>query len=406
MLKTMLSEMKNRSLASLEKRWSPRALWFSQWAETMLRAFDKNMPTVFTTYYTFPMEILAAFDVAHFDFELAASMLASTELAEPLLNRSDDLGYDTDLCSFHRASAGAHDMSLYPESGIFLTTSSFCNGKWKLNEALSRSMNAEPYLVSVPQDVSTESIHYVASQLKEAAEKISEVTRQSLDIDRLREALRISNQARTAHQRMLECLKHRPAPWGGIQLVQYSIFSRMFAGTKTQETIHKAFADTFEKRIESGELRPETQRLYWFAWVPTYQTNIFDTFSQHETAVVHCETLKVFWDELDIRNPFESLALKCLQDPFQGAIEHRLAGLEDLFDAYSIDGAVLFATPGCRHSNGGYSIIRDTVKNLGRPFLMLDVDIGDPRKYTPEQTGIRLEGFMELLNDRERTAAS
>jgi hypothetical protein len=64
----------------------------------MLRAFDKNMPTVFTSYYTFPMEILAAFDVASFDFELAASMLTSTEFAESLMSRADDLGYDTDIC--------------------------------------------------------------------------------------------------------------------------------------------------------------------------------------------------------------------------------------------------------------------------------------------------------------------
>ncbi|MBN1881010.1 MAG: 2-hydroxyacyl-CoA dehydratase [Deltaproteobacteria bacterium] len=406
MLKTMLSEMKKRSRAALEKRWSPRFFWFSQWAETMLRAFEKDMPTVFTTYYTFPMEILAAFDVAHFDFELAASMLASTELAEPLLVRADDLGYDTDICSFHRASMGAHDMSLYPESKLFLTTSSFCNGKWKVNEVLSRSMNAEPYLVSIPQDMSVESIRYVATQLREAAEKISVVSGQAFDIDRLREALRISNQARTAHLRMLECLKHRPAPWGGIQLMQYSIFSRMFAGTKTQKTIHEAFADALGERIESGTLRPESRRLYWFAWVPTYQTNIFDTFARYETAVVHFETLNVFWDELDERNPFESLALKCLQDPFQGPTEHRLSGLSGLFEDFSIDGAVLFATPGCRHSSGAYGIIRDAVVDQGRPFLMLDVDIGDPRKYAPEQTGIRLEGFMELLHNNERAFPS
>jgi benzoyl-CoA reductase/2-hydroxyglutaryl-CoA dehydratase subunit BcrC/BadD/HgdB len=297
-------------------------------------------------------------------------------------------------------------MDLYPKSGLFITTSSYCNGKWKVNEALSRKMNAEPYLVSIPQDISTESIRYVASQLKEVAQKISEVAGQPFDIDRLRETIRISNRARLAHLRMLESLKHRPAPWGGIQLMQYSIFSRMFAGTKVQETLHRAFADTFEKRIESGELRPETKRLYWFAWVPTYRTNIFDTFAKHETAVVHFETLRVYWDELDLKDPFESLALKCLQDPFLGPIGHRLSGLSELFEDYSIDGAVLFATPGCRHFNGAYSIVKDTVTDLGRPFLLLDVDIGNPRKYTPEQTGIRLEGFLELVSGNERIEVS
>jgi benzoyl-CoA reductase/2-hydroxyglutaryl-CoA dehydratase subunit BcrC/BadD/HgdB len=37
---------------------------------------------------------------------------------------------------------------------------------------------------------------------------------------------------------------------------------------------------------------------------------------------------------------------------------------------------------------------------LGVPFLTLDMDISDPRGYSPEQTRTRVEEFIEILDQR------
>ena len=78
----------------------------------------------------------------------------------------------------------------------------------------------------------------------------------------------------------------------------------------------------------------------------------------------------------------------------------RTEALDQIADEYHIDGALLFATPACRHANGAYRLLGDSVKKLGLPFLMLDMDISDPRGYSPEQTKTRLEGFIEVLSQR------
>ena len=47
-----------------------------------------------------------------------------------------------------------------------------------------------------------------------------------------------------------------------------------------------------------------------------------------------------------------------------------------------------------------YRHLKDSLEKLGLPFLMLDMDISDPRGYSPQQTRTRLEGFVELLAQR------
>jgi benzoyl-CoA reductase/2-hydroxyglutaryl-CoA dehydratase subunit BcrC/BadD/HgdB len=110
-----------------------------------------------------------------------------------------------------------------------------------------------------------------------------------------------------------------------------------------------------------------------------------------------CETFRVFWDEIDEDRPFEGLALKCLKSPFIGPVTRRTEGLDRIVEEYSLDGALLFATPACRQANAAHRRLKDSVERLGLPFLTLDMDIIDPRGYSPEQIRTRLEGFIELL---------
>jgi Benzoyl-CoA reductase/2-hydroxyglutaryl-CoA dehydratase subunit, BcrC/BadD/HgdB len=83
-----------------------------------------------------------------------------------------------------------------------------------------------------------------------------------------------------------------------------------------------------------------------------------------------------------------------------GSSRRRIDGLEAIQDAYQVDGAILFATPACRQSNAAWRILKDATDSLHMPFLMLDMDIGDPRGYSPQQVRTRLEGFIELMDNR------
>jgi benzoyl-CoA reductase/2-hydroxyglutaryl-CoA dehydratase subunit BcrC/BadD/HgdB len=221
-----------------------------------------------------------------------------------------------------------------------------------------------------------------------------------LDEERLKAAVRSSNKARRSQQVMLKLLQHRPAPWGGSQLISFSINSLLFAGTAVKERLNEAFAREMQRRIEDRKLRPERHRLYWFAWLPTYRSNVFDILRDHAVSVPLCETFRIHGQEIDAEDPFEGLALKCLRDRFVGPGTRRTDVLDKIMDDYHLDGAILFATPACKQANAAYALLRDAVARCGRPFLLLDMDIGDPRNYSAGQTTTRLEAFAELLEQR------
>ena len=188
-----------------------------------------------------------------------------------------------------------------------------------------------------------------------------------------------------------------PAPWGGGDLIAFSINGLMFAGTEVKEKLNEAYLRRLEKNVERGKARPEKHRLFWLAWFPVYQAGLFDTLEEMQISVPLCETFRVFWDEIDEDRPFEGLALKCLQNPFVGPVQRRLRGLPRIAEEYDLDGAVLFATPACRHANAAYRVLKEMLAEEGLPFLMLDMDISDPRGFSKEQMKVRIEAFAEVL---------
>ena len=400
MLQEILRSMARPPADAAGEEARPQSVWLSEWARLMLDAYEPGKTVVYTSCYAFPAELLAAFDVAQFDFEFAAAMFGLNASAVPRLVEAESRGCPTDMCSLHRIALGGAFRDEFPKPDLLITTSHYCDQKSKTNDIVARLYGAEPVLLDVPGAVTADSVRYVEKQLRGIARRIAEVSGQRFDEDRLREAVRSANRARRSHLALLELLKHRPAPWSDVALVPYSIQGRQFSGTPVLERLNQAFVRYMERRIASGELEPERHRVFWFAWVPVYATNIFEVFRAHRVSLPRCETLAVYWDEIDEQNPFEGLARKCLQDPLVGPHARRVEGLEITMDEYHIDGALLFATPACRNANGAYRLLQDSLAALDIPLLTLDMDIGDERGYSPEQVRNRLEVFIEVLDQK------
>lgn len=401
MLKSILEMLEHHTGEALKEKRGFRNLWYNEWARLFLEAFDPgDRPVVYTSIYAFPTEILAACDVVPFDFEIGGVFLATTDRGVPTMQVAEERGYSTDICSFHRTSLGALFNNYFPEPDLFVTTSFYCDGKAKTSDIISSMLGKESHFLWVPQEITTESIRYVESQLRTIATRIAEVAGHEFDEDRLRETVRSSNRSRKATLKILELLKHSPSPWNGQDLIGYSINGHLFDGYETKEKIDAAIIEELQGRIEKGKLRPERHRAYWFAWLPVYPSNLFGLLREREIGVALCETYRVFWDEIDEDNPFEGLALKCLKNPYIGPTSRRLEGMEEIRDSYGIDSAILFATPACRHSKSAFSLMDKSLSEMGIPLLVLDMDISDPRGYAPEFVKTRVEAFAEILDGR------
>ncbi len=390
-MKTMLCGMKEMAETGLKQRRSFRSMWYREWADLFLKSYDQDRKVVYTSIYAFPMEILAAFDVAPFDFEIAGGLMSVANLGLPLMVEAEEHGYSQDICSFHRASIGAYLKSYLPTPDLMLTTSFYCDGKTKTNDILSRLWGVRSFLLSVPQEITRESVSYVARQLRDG---------EKLDEDRLKEAVKSSNRSRRLLLEIHEKLKQRPVTMSPADLIGYSINGQLFWGRKTKEALEAQLLHELEERLSAKDPRPERHRILWFAWMPAYPSNLFETLKARQVSIALCETSRVHWDEIDEDNPFEGLALKCLKNPFIGPTTRRIEGLDAVIEEYGIDGGLLFATPACRHSKSSHMLLRDAFSKRGLPFLCLDMDISDPRGYLPEQIRTRVEGFIEVMDNK------
>lgn len=143
------------------------------------------------------------------------------------------------------------------------------------------------------------------------------------------------------------------------------------------------------------------KKLLWLHLKPYYKNNIFSFLEQNNFRVVFEEINYVYWPELNPKRPFESLAKKLISHPLNGSIDNRINAILNMVNEYNVDGTILFAHWGCRHSNGGARIIKDTLQQRNIPTLILDGDCLNKNNSSEGQILTRIQGFMEILEKKK-----
>ena len=374
-------------------------LFTKELASSMVRAYDEDVKTVYVSGYAFPTELLWAFDVTPFDFEIACNNLpaAASGNGSTLMITSEKRGYSRDICSFDRLIIACMIQGMLPKGDLHITSSYYCHGKAKANEIVANHEGKESILFDVPNEISMSSIEYVTAQLKEIASRLQSVTGEELDIDKLREAIRWSNKARNSLQRINELMKTKPFPYNPVKACLLALGGALFWGSPLRDDIHQLIIKELEERIHDGTALPEKYRVLWYPWVPVQQTNIFVTLKEHSVSVPMVEAARVWWSELDESDPFDSLARKALENYHVGRAEKRVQALLSLAEEYDVDGTIHFATPACHCENIAFPLVRDAMKERGLPALNLEGDMTDERNYSSELTVSKLSSFIEIL---------
>ncbi|MFH1243679.1 MAG: 2-hydroxyacyl-CoA dehydratase family protein [Pseudomonadota bacterium] len=395
-----------KTLAFIEQKFStkPRGfdLFLRELFSTCLRGFDDDIKTVYVSGYAFPTELLWAFDVVPFDFEIACNNLpiATSGHGSTLMKISENRGYSRDICSFDRLIIGCQLEGMLPKGDLYLTSSYYCHGKARANEIVARNEGRESVLFDVPNEISQASLRYVMAQLKGISARLEEVTGQRLDLDRLKEAIRSSNRARASLLQINDLMKSKPCPWDGTRACLLALGGAIFWGSPTREKIHEMLIEELRERIEKGTALPEEFRVLWFPWVPVQQTNIFKILKENGASVPMAEAAYVWWSELDEDHPFEAMAHKALENYMVGPADRRVKSLSKMTEEYEVDGVIHFATPACYHENTAFPLIREAMKLKGLPTLYLEGDMTDERNYSPEHTASRLTSFLEIIKKR------
>ena len=402
MLKKVYEQIASRMEARIQKVPDARDELILEMARYGLRFFEGKEPVCWLGF-NFPIEIPLAFGYLPFYPELAPAQLAAADLSSTMVEVTERKFSNLFCCSFHRCSRGAAVEGIWPKPAAIVGISNVCDGQVELWQIFGRMFQIEPHLVELPPEPTETAVDYVEFQLRGLIARLEELKGEKLAEEKLREVIRASNRARRGLMEINELRKQVPCPFHGARALNsmYASITQIW-GIPRLSQLYEKLAQEIEEKSQSGTEGDERFRLLLLITYPAYRTLFFDCLEREMDAIIVMDEISnVYWDELDEENPIRSLAYKTLQQPICGTIKKRVYWACRLAQEYKIDGVIHVSHWGCRHTSGGVGVLRERLAEIDIPFLNIDLDLIDPRAYSPGQLKTRLQSFVEMLSDRE-----
>ena len=377
-----------------------QGIWFDFTAKQLKAAWQREGLVVWGNVFA-PFEMLYGLGVVSCHPETLAALAAKIGFGGQAVTCAETCGYSSDICSFYRCAMGLTIDGLIPRPDMIVSASYLCDGAVKFFHNISKFYGCEYYLLDVPYHNTARARKYLASQLKELASLLAEKQGKPLDLDKLAEALRLSNEAREYNLKINELRCAVPCPLSGSDALSYILDMQFFSfGSEAGVRFFKTLYAELKAKVDSGQgaVNEEKYRLLWLHQIrPYYPNKIISHLEEMGASVCFGEANHVYWEPLDVSHPFESLAAKIMANPGVGPLERRSNLALELAERYSVNGVIHFSHWGCRQSCGGEYVIRDLMRKKGMPMLILNGDGADSRNYSEEQTKMRLDAFLEML---------
>ncbi|MBM3712951.1 MAG: 2-hydroxyacyl-CoA dehydratase, partial [Actinobacteria bacterium] len=369
------------------------------------KSYNKKSPTAYGSLFL-PYELFHSLEIVPFLPEVIAGFTGGLGITDRTLKEASSKWYTPDLCTFHRCASGAVELDLFPIPPLLICATLACDAAQKTFYIDAKKYGIEDnfYLVDVPYEKNSKSISYLAEQFKMISKDISTKLQKNLDFARLENTIKLSNEFRYWALKVNDLRKELsvyPKNFNGLNFI---FPFHGLAGTKDAVILYKNIYRELKKLLDKQKNKKiktdRIKRLLWLHLKPYYKNEIFTLLEKNNYILAFEEINYVYWPELDSENPFESLALKTLSHPLNGSAQNRVDMIMEIVKDYRIDGVVMFSHWGCRHSNGSGRIIKDSLKKIDIPTLILDGDCLNKNNSSSGQITTRLQGFMEIINSR------
>jgi benzoyl-CoA reductase/2-hydroxyglutaryl-CoA dehydratase subunit BcrC/BadD/HgdB len=352
-----------------------------------------------------PFDLLNAMGITSCFVEFVGAALASFGMAESFLEEAEQAGFVGDTCGFHRAVIGAARKGIMPEPDFLIASTCPCSGGIAVLENLAHMFNKDLFVLNVPQEESEQNVKYLADQIKNMIDFISQHTGAPLDENKLRQAVEKTNKAREIMQDMYRLARKVPSPTNGRLLINFGIVMLLFLGTDSAIDLAQAYKDEFSARIDNGiqGVPDEKLRLLWIQNRIQFKNPLVDLLEKEYLANIVSDALNdIYWDSIDPDDPYTGMARRSIAKPLNVNMKSRVDHLQKLARNYKLDGAINPCHWGCRQGTGARGLISDGLREINVPVLNLEVDCMDARNFTEGQLRTRIEAFVEMLETRPR----
>ncbi len=366
-----------------------------------------------------PAEILRAMGYLVYFPETHSAMLGATRMATDLIPEANALGYSPDICSYLTADIGAflkgvtplakiyEGINGIPKPDVLVFNTNQCRDVQDWFSWYGEKFNVPVLGVYTHRnvgDVSNALVSSIAEQMKALAGSLEEISGRRLDLDRLKEVVKLSRECSDLWKQVLQTAASRPSPitfFDATTLMGPAVVGR---GTPKAVEIYKGLLSELEERIRNveGSIDDERFRIYWEG-MPVWgrlraHFELFAALNANVLASTYCNSW--IFSRLNPEDLFNSMAEAYTELFIVRSDEAKEKYIKDMLDFYDIDGIIYHDAKTCpNNSNCRYGMPQRLEKQTGIPSLTIHGDLNDLRLVSDEQTKTNVEAFIEQLEE-------
>lgn len=359
-----------------------------------------------------PVEPLYAMDVIPIYPENHGALCGTAKMGPMLCESAEKLGFSPDICSYARTDFGQIETGESPVGGLpkpdfLVCCTNICSTVMKWYEELARIFKIPLIMVDTPflYNGSTDhAMEYTQYQIGSYINRLEEICGKKMNPDRLLEVCEFSMEGVDAWKRILRLSRHKPAPMSCFDAFVHMAPIVTMRGTRQCLDYYATLEDELNERVSNnyGAIPDEKYRVLWDNLPIWYEMGFLSSFlSEHGVCMV-ADTYTNAWgdNEMELHDPIPGLAKAYMEVYLNFSLNHMVDKIVELAEIYDVDGVVMHSNRSCKpYSFGQHDMRRILQERLGKPAVMIEADMTDPRNYDRDGTVKRLETFIDMLSE-------
>lgn len=377
-------------------------------------AKEKGIPVGWSTS-VFPQEIVEAFGLPLLYPENQAAGVAAKKESLSLQEASEAEGYSIDLCAYARTNlgllikGGSENLNM-PKPDFLCCCNNICNEVIKWYENISRELNIPLIMIDTAYnsaDELTESrVVYFVEQFKEGIKQLEKISGKPFDPKKLEEVMKISSENGKLWKKSMSMSKNVfPAPMNGFDLFTYMAVIVCYRGKKETTEAFKMLINELQEHINNHTTNNRSEEKYriMMEGIPCwpyigYKMKTFGKYKVNMTGSVYPHAWALIYDSNDIEGLARAYSTMFNNVNLKKMVEYRVNALRD----GNCDGTFYHMNRSCKlMSFIQYQMQRDVFKKTDLPYAGFDGDQADPRAFTDAQFETRLQGLVEVMEQRK-----
>ncbi len=379
------------------------------------KAKEEGRPVGWATS-VFPQELAEIFDLNLCYPENHAAGVAAKRESLELCELSEEEGYSNDLCAYARTNFGLllkghSDQLPMPEPDFLCCCNNICNEVIKWYENIARERNIPLIMIDTTYnydyEVSESRIKYLRAQFEEAIKQLEKISGKKFDPKRLEEVMAISSKNGKLWKYSMSLPSGNfPSPMNGFDLFTYMAVIVCARGKKETTEAFELLIDYLEENAKKGEttFRGEEKYRIMMEGIPCwpyigYKMKTLAGYGVNMTGSVYPHAWALEYEVNDLDGMARAYSSMFNNVNIERMVEYRINALKD----GDCQGAFYHMNRSCKlMSFIQYEMMRRVAEETDLPYAGFDGDQADPRNFTNAQFETRLQGLVEVMNERRQ----